>query len=164
MDNMLQGARPDNYDAGEDHDIKVYGYRDGGKLQAMLTYTWDKADPHNPDDREMGLSRGVWMGLQTLAVAPWHHPKSPNRKKGYGTKMFMYAVKRMLAKANAKGLILESLNEESDKFYDALGLEMKVLRGRQMNWYKLERADAQELYDAYKAKLRKGGGSGRLDF
>jgi hypothetical protein len=166
VENLMHGA----FSKLSDH--HYVGLRDGGKLQGLMEYHPQAIRPgresasasktaYNIAAEKGGLRPGVYLVVDRLAVAPWHHPSQPGRVKGYGTKTFMDLVRR-LTKTPAMGILLQSKTPQSDLFYDALGLQSinmgKTRTGEHLQYYALTKEDGNDLYAQYKAGagLRKG--------
>lgn len=145
--NMFEDMNPEN-----GSHIKFAALREGKQVQAVVGFSVDHAEAG-----DMGIEEtGLYFSVQYLAVAPWNHPSQPNRKKGYGTKVFMHAVKKFLAQPKLKGMVLSSLDAEADKFYDALGLRSHQRPGFMFTTYTVDRYEAEDLLNAYQARLRRG--------
>ncbi len=136
------------------------------KVQALAQYRIKRGRKalqtrNDLDDllEEGDLPPGRYLILDKIAVAPWQHPSQPGRQKGMGTKLFMRLVRKMVDN-KLTGLVLVSKSPESDKFYDALGLEAFTIHenGQTGQAYSLTREDGRELYEQYQARLRRGGG------
>lgn len=70
----------------------------------------------------LGYNKGQTVGnIGGLFVAPWHNPKVKGRVKGFGTLMLAATVSKLL-KQGTQYIVLQSLNQTSNRYYRKLGM------------------------------------------
>ena len=152
----------DGADSGSMRPLVMRGAN--GKVEAVAQYRIRRARPELRSDdvsdllAEGDLPAGRYLILDSLAVAPWNHPMLPGRVKGQGTRLMMRVINKVVEN-NLTGLVLISKTPESDKYYDALGLSGFTIHenGETGTAFSLTREDGREIYEAYQARLRRGG-------
>lgn len=146
------------YEANKDWQAMSRTLRDSsGRAQAFYTldnFTWF--------EKGFDIPIGTRVNeIKFLGVAPWHF--GDDRVPGWGTAA-MYEIAKRTVQSGRSWLVLESLGEQSDRFYEAVGMKRfgefryktqddeEIVTGR----YSIDTAGLLRYMQAYEERKRNG--------